>query len=40
MNRHRFTRLITAALASVSLFTFGANAAKPARTVQAVSAKS
>ena len=40
MKKHRFTRLITAALASVGLFTFSANAAKPARTVQAVSAKS
>lgn len=40
MKRHRFTRLITAALAAVGLFTFSANAAKPARTVQAVSAKS
>lgn len=40
MKKHRFTRLITAALAAVGLFTFSATAAKPARTVQAVSAKS
>ena len=40
MKKHRFTRLITATLASVGLFTFSANAAKPASTVQAVSAKS
>ena len=40
MKKHRFTRLITAALASVGLFTFSATVSKPARTVQAVSAKS
>ena len=40
MKKHRFTRLITAALASVGLFTFSATAAKPARTAEAVSAKS
>lgn len=39
MNKHGLTRLITAAVASVSLFAFGANA-KPAHTVQAVSVKS
>lgn len=41
MNKHKFTRILTAVLASASMFAFGANT-KPAQStiVQAVSAKS
>lgn len=41
MNKHKFTRILTAVLASASMFAFGANA-KPVQstTVQAVSTKS
>ncbi|NRO76655.1 DNA-entry nuclease [Lactobacillus helveticus] len=40
MNKHRFTHLLTAILASASIFTFATNAKSTQSTVQAVSAKS
>ncbi|MBW8014470.1 DNA-entry nuclease [Lactobacillus helveticus] len=40
MNKHRFTHLLTAILASASIFTFVTNAKPTQSTVQAVSAKS
>lgn len=40
MNKHRFTHLLTAILASASMFAFGANVKPTQSTVQAVSTKS
>lgn len=40
MNKHKFTRILTAVLASASMFAFGANVKPTQSTVQAVSAKS
>lgn len=40
MNKHKFTRILTAVLASASIFTFVTNAKSTQSTVQAVSAKS
>lgn len=40
MNKHRFTHLLTAVLASASMFAFGANVKPTQSTVQAVSVKS
>ena len=40
MNKHKFTRILTAVLASASIFTFVTNAKPTQSTVQAVSAKS
>jgi DNA-entry nuclease len=39
MNKHKFTRILTAVLASASMFAFGANAKPTQSIVQAVSAK-
>ena len=40
MNKHKFTRILTAVLASASMFAFGANVKPTQSTVQAVSTKS
>lgn len=40
MKKHRFTKILTAILASASIFTFSANVKSTQSTVQAVSAKS
>ena len=39
MNKHKFTRILTAVLASASMFAFGANAKPTQSTVQAVVVK-